>query len=332
MILRILRKLLGPLALHLLLALLMLTGMPGRAAALAETRVGDFFAEPLNSRLVDAPHNLVPQRAPPLLLSMIAPGSTVAPNNAARSIICFAAGTKVSTPSGARNIEEIKEGESIFAFDFETQGVVERQVLATIRNFTYFWMDVQIGSEIIHATRGHQFWVESEQQWIEAANLKPGMSVRLHDRQIAEITNAIVRELQHPETTYNLIVEQEHNYFAGNAGVLVHNGHGDWPTSDWWQTSPHTVYQGSDGYIGLTDDFSRRQAEWAAEGRRITPLHENIPGRLAGRGVEQIEIDAARTNGTGVKQYNSIAPGRTDPKALEMRARGQQFLQGKNGC
>jgi hypothetical protein len=143
--------------------------------------------------------------------------------------LCFAAGTEVSTPDGDKKIEEVKEGDTVFAYDFETKKVVERKVLETVRNFTHYWVDVQVGDETIQATRGHQFWVESEQQWIEAAFLKPGMTVRLQGERIAEVSGAVIRELQSPETTYNLIVEDEHNYFVGDAEVLVHNGYPESP-------------------------------------------------------------------------------------------------------
>ena len=55
MILRPLRKLLAQFTVCLLLALLVLAGMPGRAAALIESRVGDSFAEVLTVRLAAVP-------------------------------------------------------------------------------------------------------------------------------------------------------------------------------------------------------------------------------------------------------------------------------------
>jgi len=142
---------------------------------------------------------------------------------------CFPAGTEVSTPDGDKKIEDVGKGDTVFAYDFETKKVVERKVLETVKNFTHYWVDVRIADETIQATRGHQFWVESEQQWIEAAFLKPGMTVRLQGGRIAEIASAVVREVQDPETTYNLIVEEEHNYFVGDAEVLVHNGYPESP-------------------------------------------------------------------------------------------------------
>jgi hypothetical protein len=87
MIFQVLRKLLGPIAMHLLLALLVLAGMPGRAAVVAETRVGNFFADALTERLADAPRGLVQQRGPPVFEATIVPGSIVAPNSGARRIV-----------------------------------------------------------------------------------------------------------------------------------------------------------------------------------------------------------------------------------------------------
>ena len=41
---------------------------------------------------------------------------------------CFSAGTDVETPDGERNIETIKAGDTVYAYDFETGQVVERRM------------------------------------------------------------------------------------------------------------------------------------------------------------------------------------------------------------
>jgi hypothetical protein len=148
---------------------------------------------------------------------------------AAGRIPCFSAGTKVSTPDGDKNIEDIKVGDTVYAYDFEAQEAVERVVTETPRHFTYYWIEVQIGGETITATRKHLFWVESEGCWTEAANLEDGMVVRLREAKLAAITAVTLRELDQPESTYNLVVECEHNYFVSGNGVLVHNGYPESP-------------------------------------------------------------------------------------------------------
>jgi hypothetical protein len=141
----------------------------------------------------------------------------------ARGGLCFAAGTIVATPDGDMKIEDIEVGDTVWAYDFATGKSVERKVTELKRNFTHYWVDVQVDGETIQATRGHPFWVESEKKWVEAADLKPGMSVRLLDGTTRVVSGVNVREVEAPETTYNFEVEVDHNYFVGQNHVLVHN-------------------------------------------------------------------------------------------------------------
>lgn len=137
--------------------------------------------------------------------------------------LCFAEGTLVAAPNGDVKIEDIKVGDTVWAYDFATGTSVERKVTELKRNFTHYWVDVQVDGETIQATRGHPFWVESEKRWVEAADLKAGMSVRLLDGTTRVVSGVNVREVQEPETTYNFEVETDHNYFVGTTHVLVHN-------------------------------------------------------------------------------------------------------------
>jgi hypothetical protein len=127
------------------------------------------------------------------------------------------------------NIEDIKVGDTVYAYDFDSGETVERQVTDTPRNFTYYWVYLQVGDETIKATRKHLFWIESEQRWVAAADLQSGMSVRLQDGQIKTISSVILHEIQDQETTYNLVVDGEHDYFVGLNRILVHNGYPESP-------------------------------------------------------------------------------------------------------
>jgi hypothetical protein len=137
---------------------------------------------------------------------------------------CFPAGTLVMTSNGAEAIEDIDEGETVMAYEFETGKLVSRTVTSTVEHFTYYWVDVDLGSETITATRGHRFWVESHKEWIEALYLQPGMIVREADGDMVPVRAVTVRELDTPEATFNFEVAEEHNYFVGDSRVLVHNG------------------------------------------------------------------------------------------------------------
>ena len=140
-----------------------------------------------------------------------------------RGGMCFAEGTIVATPNGDVNIEDIKVGDTVWANDFGAGKAVERKVTELKRNFTYYWVDVQVDGETIQAARGHPFWVENEKRWVEAVNLKIGMNVRLLDGTTRVVSGVKLHELQNPETTYNFEVEVDHNYYVGQNHVLVHN-------------------------------------------------------------------------------------------------------------
>ncbi|WP_234043885.1 Hint domain-containing protein, partial [Cerasicoccus arenae] len=147
--------------------------------------------------------------------------------NKAKKVVpdgCFIAGTLVSTPDGFVEIQDLESGDLVYAYNFETGEVVEREVLETINNFTYYWIDVEIAAGTIVATRFHCFWVESENDWLYAIDLKPGMVVRLADGGLAEIEGTTMHELSQPEDTFNLEVAVDHNYFVGINSILVHNG------------------------------------------------------------------------------------------------------------
>jgi RHS repeat-associated protein len=138
---------------------------------------------------------------------------------------CFTAGTLVSTPCGQKSIENIRVGDMVYAYDFESGNNVECRVAETPTNFTFYWVEIQIGDQTITATRSHLFWEQSTGTWVEAVNLHEGMEVLLQRGEVATISHVQLHELKEPQATYNLIVENEHNYYVSDDEVLVHNGY-----------------------------------------------------------------------------------------------------------
>lgn len=130
----------------------------------------------------------------------------------------------MSTPDGDVAIEDLKPGDTVFAYNFDSASVTQRKVLKTFKHFTYYWIDIQIGECSITATRFHKFWVESERAWIDAIDLEPDMVILLQDGSTSTVSSVSMRELENPENTYNLLVDVDHDYFVGVGHVLVHNG------------------------------------------------------------------------------------------------------------
>ena len=172
---------------------------------------------------------------------------------------CFIAGTKVLTDSGQKNIEDIEVGDQVLAYDEETGVTSYKPVLHLFRNTTKEWCTVSIrGAEgelyEITSTPGHKYFVPENrvrkdsrapehasyaglsEKWVSACDLKHGDKVLLSDGTLCEVEGVTLKQLETPETTYNLEVADFHTYYVSDACVLVHNScRGDAVKKAWKQ-------------------------------------------------------------------------------------------------
>lgn len=66
-------------------------------------------------------------------------------------------------------------------------------------------------------------FITLSEKWVSTCKLKAGDKVLLSDGKYGIIISIKVEELETPETTYNLEVEDFHTYFVSESNVLVHN-------------------------------------------------------------------------------------------------------------
>ncbi|WKV71078.1 polymorphic toxin-type HINT domain-containing protein [Streptomyces sp. PCS3-D2] len=151
----------------------------------------------------------------------------------------FVAGTEVLLADGtSKPIEDLVEGDEVLATDPETGETSGRTVTATIYtedDKTYVDLSVQTahGVKTITTTGHHPFWSETDRVWKDAADLKPGETLRADDG--AGVAIAAVRAYEAFDETYNLTVADLHTYYvlAGATPVLVHNCGGRVNGADW---------------------------------------------------------------------------------------------------
>ena len=150
--------------------------------------------------------------------------------------MCFVAGTKVHTPDGLVNIEDLRVGDLVLARDEHdvelASDIVPRRVLQEIVTHPDELVHVSIetesgATETLVTTGPHPFYVVEIRGFVEASELKPGQTLALADDGTARITG--LRQ-EHAEnelfTTYNIEVEEAHTYFVGQTGIWVHNASG----------------------------------------------------------------------------------------------------------
>jgi hypothetical protein len=149
---------------------------------------------------------------------------------------CFLAGTEVLMSDGStKDIEDVRVGDKVLATDPTTGKTGPREVTALIiteddKHFNEISIATEQGIEQISPTHEHPFWSPSQKEWVEARNLKPGMTLLTDAGKTVIVTDN--RPFKKQARTYNLTVADLHTYYvlAGSTPVLVHNS-GPCPTA-----------------------------------------------------------------------------------------------------
>ncbi|HEY0097929.1 MAG TPA: polymorphic toxin-type HINT domain-containing protein [Pyrinomonadaceae bacterium] len=155
-------------------------------------------------------------------------------DDAVKHANCFVAGTPVHTIEGLKAIEEIKPGDQVLSWNEKTQRVEYKTVVRTFANRASALVVLSIAGEStpLTTTPGHPFYVrrardslkvadEDDGAWILAVSLRAGDEVRRPDGQWVRIDD--VTQRAETTTVYNFEVADNHTYYVGDAGVLVHN-------------------------------------------------------------------------------------------------------------
>lgn len=135
---------------------------------------------------------------------------------------CFVAGTQIHTEDGMVAIEDIQPGDYVLSYNEETGETAYKRVIQLFRNTTEELAHVKVaGTEEIICTPGHKFYVDGE--WISAEELKQGDILTIADGTTLEVISVTFENLESPVKIYNFEVEDWHNYYVADSGVLVHN-------------------------------------------------------------------------------------------------------------
>ncbi|WP_291131274.1 polymorphic toxin-type HINT domain-containing protein [Flavobacterium sp. UBA7682] len=133
---------------------------------------------------------------------------------------CFTAGTLVFAEEGYKNIEEIKVGDKVWAYN-EKNGELElKKVIDTFsRDFSQVYK-IYFGNEILEATNEHPFFIGGK--WLKVDELKVGDNLTLYDGTSLPITK--IELVEGSFKVYNFTVDEYHTYYVSKSNILVHNG------------------------------------------------------------------------------------------------------------
>ncbi|MGM0354697.1 polymorphic toxin-type HINT domain-containing protein [Streptomyces sp. ECR3] len=154
----------------------------------------------------------------------------------------FVSDTEVQLADGSvKAIEDVKTGDKVTTTNPKTGKTSAQEVVNTIvtkhdKHFvkiTVSGMDSDTSNNSLTATATHPFWSPTEKTWINAGDLRTGITLRSPDGKKVKITS--IRHFTQRQTTYDLTVNGVHTYYAlaGITPVLVHNCSGRVNSADW---------------------------------------------------------------------------------------------------
>ena len=149
--------------------------------------------------------------------------------------LCFVAGTPVLTKEGTKPIEEIKSGDEVLSYNIQTKQVESRTVVQTFRRFSEELLSISFEGEAnpIGVTPQHPFYARVHRArdglssgddidgWVEARKLQAGDEVKQASGGWAKVLG--IERRVGGATVYNFETADNHNYFVGQTGLLVHN-------------------------------------------------------------------------------------------------------------
>lgn len=141
-------------------------------------------------------------------------------------VTSFFPGTKVLTPSGTKNIEDLKAGDQILSYDVDAQKIVVATVVNPNPHYNNYYYLIN-GS--LKVTGFHPFAVKDANgtlSWKRAKELVVGDLLVKPDGSTTTVTSTARYDLPAPTLVYNPSMNEPHTYFVlldDNTAVLVHN-------------------------------------------------------------------------------------------------------------
>ena len=142
-------------------------------------------------------------------------------NNNTSSGACFPKGTKVITKDGLVDIDKLVNGNLVLSYNEKSKKNEYKSVIKPIihENEETDLITLYFDNYVLNVTGDHRFYVNNE--WIEARKLNVNDELYYFNNTYVKIDKIESKECKN--NYYNIEVEDNHNYFVSDKGVLVHN-------------------------------------------------------------------------------------------------------------
>ncbi|BCM90014.1 hypothetical protein IAD21_01865 [Abditibacteriota bacterium] len=84
-------------------------------------------------------------------------------------VYCVAEGTLISTPQGAKPVEQIREGDAVMSFDSSSGQLVTGRVSGLAQREVRELLEIEVGGKTLRVTAEHPLW--TRRGWVKAGDL-----------------------------------------------------------------------------------------------------------------------------------------------------------------
>jgi hypothetical protein len=225
---------------------------------------------------------------------------------------CFAAGTPLRTPDGAKAIEDFRPGDLVLSRDecADDGAVCPKPVEAVFVRQGLIW-HLHVGGQVIRTTAEHPFYIR-DRGWVACDRLATGDTLLTEDGRWVPVEDIL--DTGEWETVYNLRVADFHTYFVGCA---------EWGFAVWAHNAFCTITQeGNDTVVrdqrtGV--ELFRGSAQAARDFVHSNPEHQQVLTREEGQQVidqasrrmnpndRSLEVVALTENSDGTYTITTVA-------------------------
>ena len=152
-------------------------------------------------------------------------GSVGVLTGAIKPTACFVAGTQIVQDiyGNYKNIEDIKIGDMVYSYNEYTGESSMEKVVDTFVNKADELIYINVGKDTIISTLNHPFYIPNSKSWLPASKLRVGQELLTANNTIQLVESIEVVSLDNQVNVYNFTVENNHTYYIGDEGILVHN-------------------------------------------------------------------------------------------------------------
>ena len=134
--------------------------------------------------------------------------------------VCFESGTLIYAEKGMKPIEDLKEGDMVYSYNFDKQSLELKPVIKSFKREINQIYHIETTKEKINVSAEHPFYVEGK-HWIKVKDLKIGDKIKTSKKKPILITSIVKNDKI--ITVYNIKVADNHNYYVTSSKLLVHN-------------------------------------------------------------------------------------------------------------